>query len=50
MDKPIIGIVGPGHINKDNPFDSYSKVILNYAKRVRQAGGIPIGIGFEEIN
>lgn len=49
MDKPIIGIIGSRHIG-DNPFDSYSKVIFNYAKRVRQAGGIPIGLVSENIN
>lgn len=49
MNKPIIGIIGVKLINEENPFLAYTKFVSNYGKRVREAGGIPIGL-FEDIN
>ena len=48
--KPIIGILGNRQIDKDNPFNCYSKFLFNYAKRIRQAGGIPMGLVSEDVS
>ena len=48
--KPIIGILGSRQVDKDNPFKSYSKFVFNYAKRIRQAGGIPMGLVSEDVS
>lgn len=48
--KPIIGILGSWQVDKDNPFNSYSKFVFNYAKRIRQAGGIPMGLVSEDVS
>ena len=48
--KPIIGILGSRQVDKDNPFNSYSKFVFNYAKRIRQAGGIPMGLVSEDVS
>ena len=46
MQKPIIGIIGPRTSNEARAFKNYTQIVDNYPKRIREVGGIPIGICF----
>ena len=42
--KPIIGVIAENFIDKNRPFNSYTKFVNNYSKVIKKSGGIPIGI------
>ena len=48
MKKPVIGIVAPRRFNEENPFESQSRFVDNFPKRIMEAGGIPIGLLFPD--
>ena len=48
MKKPIIGVLAPRRFDKDDPFESQSRFVDNFPKRVMEAGGIPIGLLFPD--
>ena len=48
MKKPIIGIIAPRVSESNRPFHCFTKVIDNYARRIINAGGVPIGISFPD--
>lgn len=48
MKKPIIGMISPRNVEHDRPFNNYTKFANIYAKRIIDAGGIPIGIVFPD--
>ena len=50
MRKPVIGIIGSKIDNAKRPFHSYTKFVDNYSKRVKEAGGIPIGLLNDEFD
>ena len=44
--KPVIGIIGPRRFNKTDPFECQTRFVDNFAKRIIEAGGIPVGLFF----
>ncbi len=48
MRKPVIGIVSPRAVNKERPFEDFTRFINNFPRRIIEAGGIPVGLLFPD--